>query len=136
MFYYHNNVSDHCSKNYIKPLSDLKKENNKTNRSISMLSLHTSIIKIVYQYYYGGGVHSKHRKTVDKVIKNYVLLIINRCKVKKKSKELVNWYQNIVRMQYLTELILRTIYNQSSLSITCHICKKDGIFSSSHHLMK
>lgn len=77
-----------------------------------MLSPHTSIIKIVYLYCYGGGVHSKHRKIVDKVIKNYVLLIINRCKVNKRSKELVNWYQNIVCMQYyLTELILRTIYN-------------------------
>lgn len=60
----------------------MKKENNKTNRSISMLSLHTSIIKTVNCY--GSGAHSKRRKTVDKVIKNYVFLIIKRCKVNKK----------------------------------------------------
>lgn len=57
-----------------------------------MLSLYILIIKIVYQYYYGGGVYLKYRKIVDKVIKNYVFLIINRCKVNKKLKELVNWY--------------------------------------------
>lgn len=47
-----------------------------------MLSLYILIIKVVNCY--GSGVYLKCRKIVDKVIKNYVFLIIKRCKVNKK----------------------------------------------------